>query len=275
MMSPPQIIPLWEQLPDTPRIPDPGRYCDAEDFQPRMELFLCPGDIPRPFVLICPGGGYAGRTGSERGSIAQWLNTLGMHAAVLFYRVKPWLHPTALSDGRRALQILQRRADEWNIDPEQLHVLGFSAGGHLAGCLGLVDDPLPGLPHVQPASLLLAYPVVSFTGPETHIASRTHLLGPDPDREICEQLSLERRVTSSAPPIFLWHAADDALVVAGNSLALAHAYCQVQRPCSLHVFPEGGHGLPKKGKELLSRNWTTLAGNWYQHQHSFKEDSAT
>lgn len=145
-----------------------------------------------------------------------------------------------------------------------MHVLGFSAGGHLAGCLGLVDDPLPGLPHIPPASILLAYPVVSFTGPETHIASRTNLLGPNPDATLCEQLSLERRVTDSAPPLFLWHAADDEVVTVGNSFDLAQAYLEFERPSSLHLFPEGGHGLPKEETSLLSLRWKELASDWYR-----------
>ena len=87
---------------------------------------------PRPLVIILPGGGYGGRAGHEADPIAQWLNGLGLHAAVCHYRVFPWRHPVPLHDAQRAVRLVRANAAEWGVDPDRIGILGFSAGGHLA-----------------------------------------------------------------------------------------------------------------------------------------------
>ena len=121
-------LPLWIA-------PVPG------DFQPHLTPFLLPGDVVRPCIVVCPGGGYGGRARHEADPIAQKFNALGFHAFVLEYRVHPQAHfPEPQQDALRAIKLVRARAAEFRIRPDAIAILGFSAGGHLAVSASFLYD---------------------------------------------------------------------------------------------------------------------------------------
>ena len=263
-------IPLW---PETP--PGPCRAGHNED--PRAQEtpiavpFLLPADdaAPRPLVVVCPGGGYSHRAAHEADPVAVWLNGLGVHALVCHYRVFPWLYPAALHDVQRAVRLARERAAGWHVDPARIGVLGFSAGGHLAGCVAnFGDDGDPGAvdPVARRASrvnaLIACYPVVT-NGPLGHAGSFQNLLGDQPDPERRQRLSLERSVTAANPPAFIWHTANDPAVPVQNALLYASALAEAGGACSLHVYPNGRHGLGLAADAPGSvRDWTGACAAW-------------
>lgn len=206
-------------------------------------------------VLVLPGGGYGFLAYDNEGTAqAQWLNDRGITAFILLYRLpsEGWgdraLVP--LQDAQRALRLIRAGAGGYRIDPGKIAVLGFSAGGHLAGSLGTrfaepTYAPVDRIDTMsaRPDLVGLLYPVVSLEAPFTHAGSRDMLLGPDAPAALRHAASVETRVTADTPPTFLVHAADDGLVPVANSIALFTALTAQKRPVELHVFEGGGHGF--------------------------------
>jgi acetyl esterase/lipase len=243
----------------------------AED-QPSIEAFLVSSPKPAPCIVVCPGGGYWVRAGHEGAPIAEWLNTLGISAFVLNYRVKPYMHPTPLLDVQRAIRTVRSRAAEWNIDGNRIGVLGFSAGGHLASSaavhfdLGLEQGrPLDAIDAVsaRPDLLVLCYPVVTFQPPFLHEGSMQALIGEEPDAGLRNLLSGELEVKPQTPPTFLWHTANDEAVPVENSLMFALALGKLGIPYELHVFEDGHHGLGLAPEHPAVAEWTKLCANWF------------
>jgi len=266
---------VTEKLPTVLLWPDgaPGAKGDTNEDKPRLTPYLVPGDGPRACIVVCPGGGYAGRAGHEGEPIARWLNTLGVSAFVLDYRVRPYRHPIPLGDAQRAIRTVRHRAAEWRIDPKRVGILGFSAGGHLAGSAttifddGKVDaaDPIDRQP-CRPDAAVLCYAVLTF-GEFRHNGSMVNLLGKESDPALQEQMSLETRVSARTPPVFLWHTADDGAVPVENSLLFAAALRKHKVPFALHVFPHGPHGIgladgPRAAKAPEARAWPALCAEW-------------
>ncbi len=241
--------------------------------RPRLTLYLPEGAGPFACVVICPGGGYAGRAAHEAGPIAEWLNGIGVAGAVADYRVSPYRHPVPLGDAQRAIRLVRHHAAEWRIDPDRVGILGFSAGGHCAASAATifdpgrtgVDDPVEGQ-SCRPDFLVACYPVITFSR-YGHRGSMINLLADAEgkvDPALQEQLSLENRVTAQTPPAFLWHTADDAAVPVANSLLFAEALYRCGVPFELHVFPKGRHGLGLAADDPVVGQWTTLCARWLQ-----------
>ncbi|MFE5318562.1 alpha/beta hydrolase [Paenibacillus sp. NPDC056579] len=241
---------------------------EAEDV-PTLVPYLVEGAEPSAAIIVCPGGGYARRAQHEGEPVAQWLNSLGISAFVVHYRVAPYRHPNPLSDAQRAIRTVRSRAAEWNVDPGRVGILGFSAGGHAASSAGThfdsgrpdAEDPIE-RQSSRPDLLVLCYPVISF-GEYAHKGSLNNLLGEEPDAALVELMSNEKQVTELTPPTFLWHTADDASVPVENSLLFASALSRNKVPFELHVFESGRHGLGLAAEQPGVKAWTDVCASWF------------
>ena len=247
----------------------PGFKADYGQPAPFLTPYLVESSAPTGAIIVCPGGGYQFKADYEGGPVAVWLNTLGISAFVLDYRVSPYQHPYPVADARRAIQVVRSRAAEWNIAPHKIGILGFSAGGHVAASAGTYsgDAPL----HVgdaisaadpYPSAMILCYPVITFVGDHHHSGSMTHLLGENPSPELRNLLSPERHVSAKTPPTFLWHTVEDDIVPVENSLLFAEALSKHHIPFELHVFPHGRHGLAMCDDDPVVRQWLGLCATW-------------
>ncbi|MDQ0230695.1 alpha/beta hydrolase [Metabacillus malikii] len=223
-------------------------------------------------VIVCPGGGYVRRAEHEGEPVAKWLNSIGISAFVLDYRVAPSKHPAPLLDLQRAIRYVRHHAEEWNIDKQRIGILGFSAGGHLASTAATHFDDgdkssadLIEHESSRPNLAILCYPVISLTQ-FYHEGSANHLLGENATLEQRQLLSNERNVTGATPPTFLWHTADDAAVPVENSLMFAQALSKQNVPFEMHIFPSGRHGLGLAEDEPLVSRWPELCKNWLSQQ---------
>ncbi len=248
-----------------PEVPPQGSV--ADDFCPWLEVYPAATAGPVGGVLICPGGGYGGRAEHEAGPIAAAYNAAGLAAAVVHYRVAPQRHPAPLLDAARALRLLRLRAEEYGLRADKIAVLGFSAGGHLAGSLGVHHHRF-GVDQVdrtgcssRPDALILCYPVLT-SGAFTHRGSMLNLLGEAPAAELLDMMSLENQVDAQTPPTFLWHTADDGGVPVENSLGFAQALSRHRVPFELHVYPHGRHGLGLACEDAHVATWQPLSVAW-------------
>ncbi len=213
-------------------------------------------------VVICPGGGYSGVSQIKEGSeFAKWFNELGVSAFVLYYRMPNGHYKIPLEDAQRALEIIHKRAKEWNIDATKIGIMGFSAGGHLASTVGThfkkkID---------RPAFMILAYPVVTMLD-LTHKGSRNNLLGKNPSEELKTLYSNELQVTKKTPPTFIVHATDDKTVPIQNSFQLYKALQDKKIVAELDTFAVGGHGFGMRKRGIPVDNWPDLLKTWLKKQ---------
>ncbi|KAB8193084.1 alpha/beta hydrolase fold domain-containing protein [Nonomuraea phyllanthi] len=229
-----------------------------------VTAFPVDGDRTAAAVVIFPGGAYHHLADHEGAPVARWLNSLGVAAFVARYRIAPHRHPLPLLDAARAVRWVRHHAAGIGVDPARVGVLGFSAGGHLAGLLATETGPmLPEGPHDEvdaadprPGLAVLCYPVTALTGPAAHGGSADNLLGGEAPESLRSELSLAGRVGAAAPPTFLWHTADDAAVPVENTLQLAGALARHGVPLEVHVYPSGRHGLGLAGEEPVAADWT-------------------
>lgn len=218
-------------------------------------------------VLICPGGGYGGVSQIKEGSdVAKWFNELGVSAFVLYYRMPNGHYQIPLKDAQTALNIIHRRAKEWNINKNKIGIMGFSAGGHLASTVGTHFKSKT----ERPAFMILGYPVVTMDSTYTHKGSRTNLLGKKPSDELVKFYSNELQVTKKTPPTFIVHARDDKAVPIANSRNLAKAIQDKGIECELQEYDLGGHGFGMRKKGIPADNWNEVLKSWLIRQKLIK-----
>lgn len=221
-------------------------------------------------VLICPGGGYSILAASHEGAdIARWFTDRGITAFLLKYRLPDERtqtnpHEVPLNDAVQAMRLIRQRAGQYTIDPNQVGVMGFSAGGHLASTLATHTARGPhAAPDAKPNFAILMYPVVTF-GEKAHGGSRDKLLGTlKADPAMIELYSNEKQVSAQTPPTFLVHSMDDKAVPVENSIGYYMACLQQNVPAEMHLYPTGGHGyaLRTKPGESVS-GWPAALENW-------------
>jgi acetyl esterase/lipase len=262
-------IPLWPTgLPA-----DEKAFDDAPDEIPHLVPFVLPaaGTDKRACVIVCPGGGYHRRAPHEGDPVAEWLNSIGISAVVLHYRVKRRF-PHSLRDAERAIRIVRSKADEWHLDTDKIGILGFSAGGHLAAsaCTLAADgdvnasDPLDRL-SARPNAGILCYPVITAKQGR-HQGSIEVLIGKEPwDPALRDQVALECQVDARTPPCFLWHTSSDTGVPISNSFGFANACAEHKIPVEVHVFPTGRHGLGLASDDPIVSQWTALCAVWLRN----------
>jgi acetyl esterase/lipase len=229
----------------------------------------------RPAVLILPGGGYDYISDREGEPIAFALLRKGIQCFVLSYSVYHKPFPTNLLEAAAALAYIRKNAYEYDINPEDITCMGFSAGGHLAASLAVhwdkdfVKKPLGLNEEHRPNASVLCYPVISAT--DTHQGSIDNLLFNNTMENATELISLEKQVGPQVPRTFLWHCADDGCVPVSNSLRYAAALNENKIEYSLHIYENGGHGLALADRVTAQtlcqiqpqcQNWVDLVTDW-------------
>lgn len=226
-------------------------------------------------LLIIPGGGYSWVVIEKEGyEGARWFARRGVTTYVLRHRLphQGWAAgaDAPLQDAQRATRIIRARATQDGIDPARLAVMGFSAGGHVAGSLATrfnaqVYDPVDAADELsaRPDLSALMYPVITMRTPHAHPGSRRNLLGENPTEQRVAAYSLETAPPTDTPPTFLMHAADDPSVPVENTLNYAAALRGAHVPTEMHIFERGGHGFGLRGLDQNSaRAWPELFLNW-------------
>jgi acetyl esterase/lipase len=240
---------------------------------PMLYIFLPPKEkVTGTAVLICPGGGYAALAfGHEGNAIASWLNDNGIAGIILKYRLPSDLIMKdksigPLQDAQEAMRIIRRNAAMWNIDPNKVGVIGFSAGGHLASTLSTHYDEkvydATDTVSARPDFSLLIYPVITMDSSFTHAGSRRNLLGDHPSNEAIRRFSNELQVNEKTPPAFMVHSADDKAVPVKNSIVYYEQLVKYNIPSELHVFQKGGHGYGLGGSRDTQSAWPSLCISW-------------
>ena len=209
-------------------------------------------------VLVCPGGAYRILAMDLEGTeICRWLNSIGITAGLLKYRVPKQegddAHALPLQDVQRALSLMRQRAGGWGIDPHRIGVMGFSAGGHLSAslCNNFVERKYATVDSAdsescRPDFALLIYPAYLLAAKESH------------------DLAPEMAITSNTPPTFITMTFDDPLRAEG-AILYARSLDKVKVAAELHVFPEGGHGYGlRPDSKFPVTSWPKLATDWLQ-----------
>lgn len=226
-------------------------------------------------VVVCPGGGYRVLAhGHEGDAIAAWLNSHGITAVILRYRMHPYRHPVPMMDVQYAMQTVRASAKSWGIDPNRIGVLGFSAGGHLASTATVhhkAADPDNENPILRVSSRpdfsVLIYPVISMRQGVTHGGSRRNLLGPEPDEKLVDLMSNDEQINAKTPPTFLVHSKDDKAVLISNSERFLAGLKKNGVQGELMVFETGGHGYGLgRGKGHETNAWPGRCIAWFAEQ---------
>lgn len=228
-------------------------------------------------VIVCPGGSYH-HLGlkSEGNSTAKWFTENGVTAFVLKYRTsgKSYHHPAMLQDIQRAIQLVRENAAEWDIDPDKVGVIGYSAGGHLvtmAGEFWQTHDEIAKLGiqtnvSLRPDFVIPVYPVVSMQDDIGHEWSRKSLLGKGEKNQTQarkDEFSMELNVPADMPPTYIVVCDDDPVVIPENSLRLYAALQAANIPCRLARYEWGKHGFGMKNKAFMQEfHWNEALKDW-------------
>ena len=225
-------------------------------------------------LLVIPGGSYwFVSVANEGAEVAARMTALGITVFVLTYRLpgEGWQNRSdvPLQDAQRAMRVIRSNAARFAIDPNNVSVIGFSAGGHLTATLATrhAEPTYAGVDRAdersaRPLAAGLLYPVVTMERPWTHEMSRNLLLGERPTDLEVERRSAERHVNSTTPPIFTVHAIDDGAVPVENSVNLMNAMREAKRPVEAHLLQEGGHAFGVGRPGTPSEHWISLLYSW-------------
>ncbi|MBJ6369490.1 alpha/beta hydrolase [Snuella sp. CAU 1569] len=276
-------IPLWNDSVPNQRKTSEQEIATKTDIlrignvqTPTLACYFPPDSInTRKAIIICPGGSYKILAYNLEGTtIAKWFQERGIAAFVLKYRlptssslVTP--HKAPLQDLQKAVRLVRHKAADWQISENDIGVMGFSAGGHLASTLGVhyheemyqprvLEDSL----SARPDFMALLYPVITMNATYAHKGSIHNLLGDSPSQTLLDYYSNEQYVNSQTPPTFLVHATDDRGVPVENTLAFYQRLKEVGVPVEMHLYQEGGHGFGIAANNKLLHTWIDLLYNW-------------
>ncbi len=209
-------------------------------------------------IVVCPGGGYGSVVVDKEGhDVARWLAGQGVTAGVLKYRCGGGTnqHPVPMSDARQAVKLFRSHCEDWQVAPDRIGIIGFSAGGHLAATIA--TDPEAAVNFAA-----LIYPVVSMADGITHAGSKKNLLGDSPSDSLVHQMSRDEQVTPSTCPVFLVHASDDKAVPIENSMRFYKACLAAGVPAEMHLFATGSHGFGMFRGRHPSEEWPGQLKAW-------------
>lgn len=253
--APDEIAEIGDETAERREGESPSTLRISNVTRPTLTVYPAPANKANgTSVLICPGGGLSILAWDKEGTeVAEWLNTLGVTAFVLKYRVpvrqkqKRWLH--ALQDCQRAMSLVRSKAEEFDIAPKRIGVLGFSAGGFLAGMTSTSFDKrqyeaIDAIDKVssRPDFAVLVYPAYL-------VSNKTNKLEP------------HVTVTKNSPPMFFAHAWNDR-VKPESSMQLFSALRKHKIPAELHIFGSGGHGFGLRKTDSPATHWPELCGRW-------------
>lgn len=251
---------LWEN--------DAPGYIEGEEI-PALTYYPAESKSGKGTVIICPGGAYRLRAPHEGVGYAKYLNSIGVDAFVLDYRVKPYRFPYPLLDARRAIRYVRANAKMYGIDPEKIAIMGSSAGGHLAALASTYKDSIDGegvdaLDEVDfmPNAQILCYPVLDLEG---HPGSFINLL----DDKYAQHKSVTptKLADKATPPMFLWHTATDGAVDVNGSFRYATRLHELGVSIEMHIYPIGPHGMglannPDRVSEPYVQDWAMHLKKW-------------
>lgn len=275
-------IPLW---PGTP--PGEGRVTGPEKIggegsgygavsninTPRMHVYR-PKVANGAAVIVCGGGGYFRiQLWKESTPIAKWLQLRGYTVFELIYRLPNdgWDATAPFMDAQRAMKVVRTRAAEFGVRPDRIGIMGFSAGGHLAGYTALRHDQklYEGTDRFEAVSArpdfaALLFPVVSMREPYDTTRTRREIIGKNPTRAAEDAWSLDTHASKDAPPTIIFSAADDPITPPGHGIALFQALIAEGAPAELHIFEEGGHGWGVGTPDQILSQWPSMFDTWFQ-----------
>ena len=193
-------------------------------------------------IVCCPGGAYSHLAMQHEGTDWQWFfNNQGIALFVLKYRMPRGNYHVPISDAEEAIRVVRRNAKEWNINPNDVGIMGFSAGGHLASTIATHSKG-----EVKPNFQILFYPVITMVSGFTHKGSHDNFLGKDlskkEQKRLEQEFSNDMQVTRATPRAFIALSDDDHGVLPSNGVNYYVECFRHDVPASLHVYPTGGHG---------------------------------
>ncbi|NML72265.1 alpha/beta hydrolase [Chryseobacterium sp. RP-3-3] len=232
-------------------------------------------------ILVISGGGYAHiELGKESTPAANWLQSKGVTAFELIYRLSSenWTSThVPFEDAQRAMRIIRSLAKKYSIDVNKTGILGFSAGGHLAGYTAAQPNkkfyqPVDAIDSLsaRPDFAGLIYPVISMLPPNNDTHSRKSILGEHPSLSEETAFSVEKQVNSNMPVTFLAQAMDDPISSVDNSILLYSALKQVNVRAEMHLFQTGGHGWGLGKKDSPTAAWPELFKTWVKDNGFWK-----
>lgn len=283
------VIPLWNS--NMPNYQEVGELellkseSSTEHYKlvakPNISVFL-PSKNNRTgqAVLVIPGGGYQAIVHIWEGEdIAKWLNSNGIVAIVLKYRLPNAKsniisYKSPLLDASRAMKIIRENSEKWSIDKNNIGVMGFSAGGHLASTLGTHydKDEKPQSDRIdsissRPDFMVLMYPVITMDERFTHMGSRNNLLGDSPSPELVDYYSNEKQVSEETPPTIIFHSTDDEVVSVENSTAFYKALKEKNIDSEMHIFQHGKHGFALANGKGYLELWKSICIAWLRNMN--------
>ncbi|ALJ42362.1 GDSL-type esterase/lipase family protein [Bacteroides thetaiotaomicron] len=238
--------------------------------QPSLRVFLpAPELATGRAVVACPGGGYSGLAVNHEGyDWAPYFNKQGIALIVLKYRMPKGDRTLPISDAEAAMKMVRDSADVWNLNPNDIGIMGSSAGGHLASTIA-THAPEALRPNFQ----ILFYPVITMDKSFTHMGSHDNLLGKDASADLEKEFSNEKQVTKETPRAFIVYSDDDKVVPPANGVNYYLALNKKGVPSVLHIYPIGGHGWGIREDFLYKSEMQNELTSWLRSFKAPRKDA--
>ena len=238
--------------------------------QPSLRVFLpAPELATGRAVVACPGGGYSGLAVNHEGyDWAPYFNKQGIALIVLKYRMPKGDRTLPISDAEAAMKMVRDSADVWNLNPNDIGIMGSSAGGHLASTIA-THAPEALRPNFQ----ILFYPVITMDKSFTHMGSHDNLLGKDASADLEKEFSNEKQVTKETPRTFIVYSDDDKVVPPANGVNYYLALNKKGVPSVLHIYPTGGHGWGIREDFLYKSEMQNELTSWLRSFKAPRKDA--